>query len=82
VADVVARRTEDRVDGTEQTRLTDSSSAEVTPDWQPLPGPQRGDYKNASHYCKALREFLGDAAFRNRFGGDANAHGKCVSANH
>jgi TolB protein len=51
------------------------------PAWQPLPvpEPQRGDYKNASHYCKALRAFLGDAAFRSRFGGGANAHGRCVS---
>ena len=52
------------------------------PDWQALPGPQRSDYKNASHYCKALHEFLGDEVFRARFGGAANAHGKCVSANH
>jgi Tol biopolymer transport system component len=52
-------------------------------DWQPIPPPepQRGDYKNAAQYCKALRAFLGDAEFRNRFGGGANAHGKCVSSN-
>jgi Tol biopolymer transport system component len=59
--------------GTEQVSYGNS------PDWQPLPGPQRSDYKNASHFCKALREFLGDEAFRNRYGGGANAHGKCVS---
>jgi Tol biopolymer transport system component len=54
------------------------------PAWQPLPipAPKRADYKNAAHYCKALREFLGDAAFLNKFGGGANVHGKCVSANH
>ena len=48
------------------------------PDWQPV-GPQRSDYKNVAQFCKALREFLGDATFRNRYGGGANAHGKCVS---
>jgi Tol biopolymer transport system component len=58
--------------GTQQVSYGDS------PDWQPLPGPQRSDYRNASHFCKALREFLGDEAFRNRYGGGANAHGKCV----
>jgi hypothetical protein len=56
---------------------------ERSPDWQPIPvtppGPQPGDYKNASHFCKAQREFLGDAAFRQKHGGGANAHGKCVS---
>jgi Tol biopolymer transport system component len=49
------------------------------PDWQPLPGPQRADYKNAAQFCKALRDFLGEQTFRNRYGGGANAHGKCVS---
>jgi Tol biopolymer transport system component len=48
-------------------------------DWQPLPGPQRSNYKNASQFCKAEREFFGDAAFRQRYGGGANAYGKCVS---
>ena len=48
------------------------------PDWQPIPGPQRGDYQNASQYCKALREFLGDAKFGQRY----RNHGQCVSANH
>jgi TolB protein len=70
-------------DGSGRARIAtwpDSSGGE--PDWQPIPGPQRSDYRNASHYCKALREFLGDAEFRNRYGGGANAHGKCVSTNH
>ena len=48
----------------------------LQPDWQPIPGPQRGDYKNASLYCKALRDFLGDAEFSQRY----KNHGKCVSA--
>jgi hypothetical protein len=54
---------------------------EQAPDWQPIPGPRRSDYKNASKFCKAEREFLGDEAFRQRYGGGANAHGKCVSSN-
>jgi Tol biopolymer transport system component len=66
-------------DGTGRTELAAGGVA----DWQPLPplGPQRSDYKNAAHFCKALREFLGDGVFRTRFGGGANAHGKCVSGN-
>jgi Tol biopolymer transport system component len=63
-------------------RATVADNAAQEPDWQLVVGPQRGDYKNAAHFCKALREFLGDEAFRSRYGGGANAHGKCVSANH
>ena len=58
-------------DGSEQSRLATGFSA----DWQPLVGPRRADYKNASHFCKAEREFLGDAAFRQKYGN----HGGCVS---
>jgi len=43
-----------------------------------VPGPKRSDYKNSSHYCKALREFLGDAEFSTRY----KNLGKCVSQNH
>ena len=49
------------------------------PDWQPIPGPQRSDYKNGAEFCKAEREFLGEAGFRQKYGGGANAYGKCVS---
>ena len=49
------------------------------PDWQPLVGPRRADYKNAAKFCKAEQEFMGDGAFRQKYGGGANAHGKCVS---
>jgi Tol biopolymer transport system component len=49
------------------------------PVWQSIPAPRRGDYKNVSHFCKAEREFLGDEAFRARYGGGNNTHGKCVS---
>jgi Tol biopolymer transport system component len=42
------------------------------PDWQPLPtsspGPQPGDYKNASQFCKAERDYLGRAAFSQKYG--------------
>ncbi len=45
----------------------------------PLPTkPRRSDYKNASQYCKALREFFGDAVFSQRY----RNHGECVRANH
>jgi Tol biopolymer transport system component len=48
------------------------------PDWQPLPGPQRNDYKNSAQFCKAELEFWGDG-FAGRYGGDRNPYGKCVS---
>jgi TolB protein len=67
-------------DGSNQTRLTNTpTQPELEPDWQPLPGPQRSEYKNAAQFCKAERDFLGDEGFRNRYGGGANAYGKCVS---
>src|SRR5688500_9371833 len=34
------------------------------------------DHKNASHYCKAVRDFLGDAKFSQRY----TNHGKCISS--
>ena len=58
-------------DGSEQSRLATGFSA----DWQPLVGPRREDYKNAAHFCKAEREFMGDAGFRQKYGN----HGGCVS---
>ena len=36
------------------------------------------DYKNSAQFCKAEREFWGDA-FPGRYGGGSNAYGKCVS---
>jgi dipeptidyl aminopeptidase/acylaminoacyl peptidase len=66
-------------DGTGLANLTNTPDVnEFDPDWQPLPGPQRGDYKNAAQFCKALREFLGYEVFRGRYGDGANAYGKCV----
>jgi Tol biopolymer transport system component len=67
-------------DGTGETKLTDG----LSPSWQPLVGPQRGDYKNAAQFCKAEREFFGDATFGQRYGTNdngANGFGKCVSSN-
>jgi Tol biopolymer transport system component len=49
--------------------------------WQPISGPRRSDYRNAAKFCKGEREFVGDEAFRQKYGGGANAHGKCVSGN-
>ena len=40
------------------TRLTDDPLNDVNPSWQPLVGPRLADYKNASHFCRAEREFL------------------------
>jgi Tol biopolymer transport system component len=69
-------------DGTGEASITATPDiSEYDPDWQPLHGPQRGDYKNAAQFCKALRAFLGDESFRSRYGGGASAHGRCVSAN-
>jgi Tol biopolymer transport system component len=65
-----------RVDGSDFTSLPGFG---FSTDWQPLPVPRRSDYKNAAQFCKAERDFLGDEGFRNRYGGGANAHGKCVS---
>ena len=70
-------------DGTAQAPITEAVIVgSGAPDWQPSPGPQRSDYKNAAQFCKAERDFLGDAAFTQKYGGGANAFGKCVSQNH
>jgi Tol biopolymer transport system component len=62
------------------TPIPNTSSSDYSPDWQPVvPGPQRSDYKNAAKFCKAEREFLGEEGFGQKYGGGANAHGKCVS---
>jgi TolB protein len=70
-------------DGSQPTNLTSSQTRlHYQVDWQPIPGPKRSDYKNAAQFCKAEREFLGDAAFTKKYGSGANAYGKCVSGNH
>ena len=45
-------------------------------DWQSLPV----DAKNRSKACRAERERLGATEFANRYGGGADAHGRCVSS--
>jgi hypothetical protein len=50
---------------------------------EPQP-PVREDYKNAAKFCEADRAFLGENAFRQKYGTNpnkSNAHGKCVSQN-
>ena len=67
-------------DGMRRTALTALDGNEIDPDWQPIPGPRRDDYKSASAFCAAERAFLGDEAFALAYGGRANAFGRCVSA--
>lgn len=54
---------------------------EFDADWQPLPPPRREEFQNAAKFCSAEREFFGEASFRARYGGGANAYGRCVSRN-
>jgi TolB protein len=71
------------LDGTGFTRLTSTPELDLLPDWQPLPGLQRTDFKNAAQFCKAKREFMGEGAFGQTYGTGGNgarAFGKCVSA--
>jgi Tol biopolymer transport system component len=45
--------------------------------------PRRSDYKNAAKFCQAERDYLGAAAFAERYGTNgnrANAFGRCVSS--
>jgi Tol biopolymer transport system component len=70
--------------GTDRTQITTRVGAgnyDFDADWQPIPPPRREDYQNASQFCKAERDFLGEAAFRQKYGGGADAHGRCVSRN-
>jgi len=60
-------------DGSDQAFLTQSQTGG---DWQPLPVSAA---KNRSKACKEERERLGEAEFTDRYGGGANAHGRCVS---
>jgi Tol biopolymer transport system component len=64
-------------------RIPITAPRSFQPDWQPLPGPQRSDFKNASQFCKAKRASMGESAFGQTYGdggSGANAFGKCVSA--
>jgi Tol biopolymer transport system component len=69
-------------DGSDVIELTPNGDYNLDPDWQPLLGPKRSDFKNAAQFCKAEHDFLGDDAFANKYGANgngANAYGKCVS---
>lgn len=65
-------------DGSQQVNVTASTRRAYQVDWQPIPGPRRSDYKNAAEFCKAEQAFWG-SQFAPRYGGGANAYGKCVS---
>jgi dipeptidyl aminopeptidase/acylaminoacyl peptidase len=60
---------------------SDQKSPGEHDDWQPIPGPKRSDYKNSNQFCKAEQAFWGDQ-FASRYGGGANAFGKCASRSH
>jgi dipeptidyl aminopeptidase/acylaminoacyl peptidase len=66
------------VDGSD-TRVVPLAHPSYLPDWQPIPRPHGHDFKNAAQFCKAERGLLGDSTFRQKYGGAANAYGKCVS---
>jgi Tol biopolymer transport system component len=66
------------VDGTGRTQLTSTPDGHHVSDWQAIPGPKRGAYKNRARFCKAEQGFWGHQ-FASRYGGGANAYGKCVS---
>jgi TolB protein len=55
-----------RVDGSDYMELP-GHPAYLT-DWQPVPGPAREDYPNASQFCKAELQFLGPEAFIQKYG--------------
>ena len=60
----------------------DTWSIRLTPGLAAVsPAHSESDYKNGAKFCKAEREFLGEAGFRQKYGGGANAYGKCVSSN-
>jgi Tol biopolymer transport system component len=60
--------------GSGRTNLTRSpNSNELSPDWQPLPGPRRSDFKSSNQFCKAEKTFWGDQ-FRQRY----TNFGQCV----
>src|SRR5206468_1304780 len=75
-------------DGSGETNITNNppppqtGPIDIGPDWRPLPGQQSSDYKNAAKFCEAERDLLGEVAFTSRYGGGANAYGKCVSQSH
>ena len=67
-----------RADGGDVVRVTTTADATGALGWQPIPR-QPVDAKNHAKACKAERERLGETQFAARYGGGANAYGKCVS---
>jgi Tol biopolymer transport system component len=70
-----------RPDGSDLARVTGPhppSPGDREPSWQPIPAPRSSDFKNANQFCKSEQAFWGDR-FASRYGGGANAFGKCVS---
>ena len=63
--------------GTSPTLLGTEFGADPT--WQAIPGPRRADFKNGPAFCRAERDFWGDA-FAKRYGGGRHACGRCVSS--
>jgi Tol biopolymer transport system component len=68
-------------DGSGVTNVTTTPNGDdVQPSWQAISEPKRGDYKSARQFCQAEREFLGEAAFRQKYGG-RHAFGSCIRRN-
>ena len=71
-----------KTDGSDRVQVSPTPSASFEsfglPSWQPIPAPQRSDYKNGAKFCEAERDFWGED-FAERYGGGTNAYGKCVS---
>jgi Tol biopolymer transport system component len=63
-----------KTDGTDMALVTTSANSLYPTDWQPIPGPKRSDYKNATEFCKAEQVFWGDQ-FSQRY----RNFGQCVS---
>jgi Tol biopolymer transport system component len=61
-------------DGSERTNVTNNRADERYPDWQPIPGPRRSDYRTSASYCRAEQAFWGD-----QFGQHYRNFGQCVS---
>ncbi len=61
-------------DGSARTQIT-AGANDQWPAWQPIQGPRRSDFRHAAKFCQAEQAFLGEPAFRHKYGNN----GKCVS---
>ena len=68
-------------DRTQITTRVGSGNFDFDADWQPIPPPRRENFKNAAKFCEAERDYFGEDAFRARYGGGADAYGRCVIQN-